>query len=96
MNKRIKKKYTDRVFALVESVRHESTDYIEVYHDSITAKGKAFKRCWGWMCRQRIFEPMFEGKPRFNPHRRYCIELTETETGILYACVVRCYEMRVK
>lgn len=53
-----------------------------------------FKRCWGWMCRQRIFEPMFEGKPRFNPNRRYCIALTETETGILYACVVRCYETR--
>ena len=86
MNKRIKKKYTDRVLALVESVRHESTDYTEVYHDSITAKGRMFKRCWSWMCRQRIFEPMFEGKLRFNPNRRYCIALTETETGILYAC----------
>ena len=86
MNKRIKKKYTDRVLALVESVRHESTGYTDVYLDSITAKGRAFKRCWGWMCRQRIFEPMFEGKPRFNSNRRYCIELTETETGILYAC----------
>ena len=96
MNKRIKKKYTDRVLALVESVEHESIAYNEVYHDSITAKGRMFKRCSGWMCRQRIFEPMFEGKPRFNPNRRYCIALTETETGILYAVAVRCYELEVK
>ena len=94
MHKRIKKKYTDRVLALVESVEHESIAYNEVYHDSITAKGRMFKRCWGWMCRQRIFEPMFEGKPRFNPNRRYCIALTETETGILHACAVRYYETR--
>lgn len=90
MNKRIKKKYTDRVRALVTWVWHESSNTTDVFPDSIIASGKAFKRCWGWMRRRKIFIPVCESVSQCQQGGYYSIALTETRNGAaLYASVIK-------
>ena len=79
MNKRIKKKYTDRVHALVTWVWHESSNTCDVSHGSIVAGGKAFKRCWGWMRQRKIFIPVHKSAPQCQQGNYYSIALTETQ-----------------
>ena len=81
MNKRQKKKYTDRVYALVYDVTYESTGHKDIFLGSITAKGKAFRRCWGWMKKNDIFTPLFDDDPVILPDRTYSISLSVTPSG---------------
>ena len=87
MNKRQKKKYTDRVYALVYDVTYESTGHKDIFLDSITAKGKAFRRCWGWMTKNDIFTPLFDDDPVILPDRTYSISLSVTPSGARMASV---------
>ena len=87
MNKRQKKKYTDRVYALVYDVTYESTGHKDIFLGSITAKGKAFRRCWGWMKRNDIFTPLFDDDPVILPDRLYSISLSVTPSGTRMASV---------
>lgn len=87
MNKRQKKKYTDRVYALVYDVTYESTGHKDIFLGSITAKGKAFRRCWGWMKKNDIFTPPFDDDPVILPDRIYSISLSVTPSGARMASV---------
>ena len=87
MNKRQKKKYTDRVYALVYDVTYESTGHKDIFLGSITAKGKAFRRCWGWMKKNDIFTPLFDGDPVILTDRIYSISLSVTPSGARMASV---------
>ena len=87
MNKRQKKKYTDRVYALVYDVTYESTGHKDIFIGSITAKGKAFRRCWGWMKKNDIFTPLFDDDPVILPDRIYSISLSVTPSGARMASV---------
>ena len=87
MNKRQKKKYTDRVYALVYDVTYESNGQHDIYLGSITAKGKAFRRCWGWMQKNDIFTPLFDDDPVILPDRIYSISLSVTPSGARIASV---------
>ena len=87
MNKRQKKKYTDRVYALVYDVTYESTGHKDIFLGSITAKGKAFRRCWGWMKKNDIFTPLFDDAPVILPDRIYSISLSVTPSGTRIASV---------
>ena len=87
MNKRQKKKYTDRVYALVYDVTYESTGHKDIFLGSITAKGKAFRRCWGWMKKNDIFTPLFDDDPVILPDRTYSISLSVTPSGARMASV---------
>ena len=87
MNKRQKKKYTDRVYALVYDVTYESTGRKDIFLGSITAKGKAFRRCWGWMKKNDIFTPLFDDDPVILPDRTYSISLSVTPSGARMASV---------
>lgn len=87
MNKRQKKKYTDRVYALVYDVTYESNGQHDIYRGSIVARGKAFHRCWSWMKKNDIFTPLFEDEPILVPVRFYSIGLTVTPTGARMASV---------
>ena len=89
MNKRIKKKYTDRVLALVTWVWHESSNTYDVSHGSIVASSKAFKRCWGWMRQRKIFIPVYKSAPQCQQGNYYSIALTETQSGALYARIIK-------
>ena len=87
MNKRQKKKYTDRVYALVYDVTYESTGHKDIFLGSITAKGKAFRRCWGWMKKNDIFTSLFDDDPVILPDRIYSISLSVTPSGARMASV---------
>ena len=87
MNKRQKKKYTDRVYALVYDVTYESTGHKDIFLGSITAKGKAFRRCWGWMKKNDIFTPLYDDDPVILPDRTYSISLSVTPSGARMASV---------
>ena len=87
MNKRQKKKYTDRVYALVYDVTYESTGHKDIFLGSIKAKGKAFRRCWGWMKKNDIFTPLFDDDPVILPDRTYSISLSVTPSGARMASV---------
>ena len=87
MNKRQKKKYTDRVYALVYDVTYESTGHKDIFLGSITAKGKAFRRCWGWMKKNDIFTPFFDDDPVILPDQTYSISLSVTPSGARIASV---------
>lgn len=87
MNKRQKKKYTDRVYALVYDVKYESNGQHYVFHGSIVAGDKAFRRCWNWMKKNDIFTPLFEDEPILAPNCFYSIGLTVTPTGARMASV---------
>lgn len=87
MNKRQKKKYTDRVYALVYDVTNESTGHKDIFLGSIKAKGKAFRRCWGWMKKNDIFTPLFDDDPVILPDRTYSISLSVTPSGARMASV---------
>lgn len=87
MNKRQKKKYTDRVYALVYDVTYESTGHKDIFLGSITAKGKAFRRCWGWMKKNDIFTPLFDDDPVILLDRIYSISLSVTPSGARMASV---------
>ena len=88
MNKRQKKKYTDRVYALVYDVTYESTGHKDIFLGSITAKGKAFRRCWRWMKKNDIFTPLFDDDPVILPDRIYSISLSVTPSGARMASVL--------
>ena len=88
MNKRQKKKYTDRVYALVYDVTYESTGHKDIFLGSITAKGKAFRRCWGWMKKNDILTPLFDDDPVILPDRIYSISLSVTPSGARMASVL--------
>ena len=87
MNKRQKKKYTDRVLALVSDVTYESNRQHDIYIGSIVARGKAFRRCWSWMKKNDIFIPLHEDEPILAPNCFYSIGLTVTPTGARMASV---------
>lgn len=87
MNKRQKKKYTNRVYALVYDVTYESNGQHDIYRGSIVARGKAFHRCWSWMKKNDIFIPLHEDEPILAPYRCYSIVLTVTPTGARMASV---------
>ena len=87
MNKRQKKKYTDRVLALVSDVTYESNRQHDIYIGSIVARGKAFRRCWGWMKKNDIFTPLFDDDPVILPDRTYSISLSVTPPGARMASV---------
>lgn len=87
MNKRQKKKYTDRVYALVYDVTYESTGHKDIFLGSIKAKGKAFRRCWGWMKKNDIFTTLFDDDPVILPDRFYSISLSVTPSGARMASV---------
>lgn len=87
MNKRQKKKYTNRVYALVSDVTYESNGQHDFFLGSIVARGKAFRRCWNWMKKNDIFIPLHEDEPILAPDRFYSIELTVTPTGARMASV---------
>ena len=87
MNKRQKKKYTDRVYALVYDVTYESTGHKDIFLGSIMAKGKAFRRCWGCMKKNDIFTPLFDDDPVILPDRIYSISLSVTPSGARMASV---------
>lgn len=87
MNKRQKKKYTDRVYALVSDVTYESNGQHDVFLGSIVAGDKAFRRCWNWMKKNDIFTPLFEDEPILAPYRYYSIALTVTPSGARMASV---------
>lgn len=87
MNKRQKKKYTDRVYALVYDVTYESTGHKDIFLGSIKAKGKAFRRCWGWMKKNDIFTTLFDDDPVILPDRLYSISLSVTPSGARMASV---------
>lgn len=87
MNKRQKKKYTDRVYALVYDVTYESTGHKDIFLGSIKVKGKAFRRCWGWMKKNDIFTTLFDDDPVILPDRLYSISLSVTPSGARMASV---------
>ena len=87
MNKRQKKKYTDRVYALVYDVTYESTGHKDIFLGSITAKGTDFRRCWGWREKNDIFTALFDDDPVILPDRIYSISLSVTPSGARMASV---------
>lgn len=87
MNKRQKKKYDKRVLALVTDATYESTGYKDIFLGSIKAKGKGFRRCWGWMKKNDIFTPLFDYDPVILPDRFYSISLFVTSSGARMAAV---------
>ena len=76
MKKRQKKKYTNRVYALVSEVRYNCGEkwHIDRYAGSTRVKGDAFRRCWNWMVKNEIFD-VAEVLPALRPDEYYSIRL---------------------
>lgn len=58
MNKRQKKKYTDRVRSLVSEVNVFTQDgkwHTDYYPEAIRLNAKMFSRCWNWIAKNDLF-----------------------------------------
>lgn len=58
MNKRQKKKYTDRVRSLVSEVNiltQEGKWHTDYYPEAIRLNVKMFRRCWNWAVKNDLF-----------------------------------------
>lgn len=74
MNKRQKKKYTDRVRSLVFEVDIFTQDqkwHTDMYPEAIRLNAKMFRRCWNWAARNDLFRLSVESPQDLSPKRWY-------------------------
>lgn len=80
MNKRQKKKYTDRVYALITRVRVLDQDGIvhtDVYYEAAPVNARRFRQCWNWIAKNDLFDLSGE-LPEYLPEcLKYSITLAQ-------------------
>jgi len=81
MNKRQKKKYTDRVRSLVAQVSVFTgggkchTDY---YPEAIRVNAKMLRRCWKWAAKNDLFRLSVDVPQGLNPKRWYNLTMVHS------------------
>ena len=78
MNKRQKKKYTDRVCSLVAQVSVFTQDgrcHTDLYPEAIRMNAKMFRRCWNWIVKNDIFSTNGHSPRGLNPYFWYNITI---------------------
>lgn len=81
MNKRQRKKYTDRVRSLVfeaDIFNQDQKWHVDTYPEAIRVNAKMFRRCWKWAAKNDLFRLSVDAPRDLNPKHWYNLTMVHS------------------